>query len=143
MARKTKAFELSESDKSSLTDLLRKGVHSSRKLRRCQILLHFDDGKSGPEVAELVKASQATVYKVRDRYEAEGLDSAINEKPRAGRPNLFDGKSRASITALACSEAPQGHERWTLRLLADRAVDLELVESISHQQIKNILKKHS
>ena len=80
---------------------------------------------------------------MRDRYEAEGLDAAINEKPRPGRPNIFDGKSRASITALACSEAPQGHERWTLRLLADRAVDLELVESISHQQIKNILKKHS
>jgi transposase len=82
-----------------------------------------------------------TIRNICARYLEEGLEAAINEKPRPGAPTIFDGKAKAKITALACSEAPGGRGRWTLRLLADKAVELDLVEAISHTDVARILKK--
>ena len=83
----------------------------------------------------------ATVERIRRRYVEEGLESALNEKPRSGRSPVISGEERAKITALACTEAPEGFGQWSLRLLADKAVELNFVESISHESVGVILKK--
>jgi transposase len=85
--------------------------------------------------------SLPTVFNIKRRYLDEGLDSALHDKPRSGTPRRIEVEARAKITALACCEAPEGHARWTLRLLADRAVKLGFVDSISHNAVKEILKK--
>ena len=83
----------------------------------------------------------ATVFNIKRRYLAEGLDAALHDKPRSGQPCRIDGTARAKITALACSAAPTGHARWTLRLLADKAIELGFCESISHSTVQEVLKK--
>lgn len=85
--------------------------------------------------------STQTVFNVKRRYLQEGFEAALQGKPRSGKPPRISGEARAKITALACSQAPEGHARWTLRLLADRAVRLGFVDSISHNAVKGILKK--
>ena len=81
------------------------------------------------------------MVRVRKRFVTEGLDAAIFDKPRSGRPPLFSGKQRAEITALACSQPLKGRNRWSMRLMADRLVELEFVDTISHQTVFNVLKK--
>jgi transposase len=98
-------------------------------------------GYEQSEISHSLSVVRNTVRKICSRYIDEGLESAINEKPRSGAPSVFEGKQRAKITALACTEAPDGHSQWSLRLLADRAVELCLVEDISHTQVAKILKK--
>lgn len=93
------------------------------------------------EIATILSCAVGTVSNVKHRYEHEGLEAALREKPRSGRPVEIDGTQRAKLTALACSTAPTGHARWTLRLLADKAVELGFVEHISHNAVKEILKK--
>lgn len=85
--------------------------------------------------------SVQTIFNIKRRYLAEGLDAALQDKPRSGTPKRIAGEARAKITALACSSAPDGHARWTLRLLADRAIKLGFVDTISHNAVKEILKK--
>lgn len=94
-----------------------------------------------PEIASTLSCGIATVYNVKRRYLAEGLEAALRDKPRSGAPRRISGQARAKITALACSAAPEGHARWTLRLLADRAVELGFCDSISHNAVKELLKK--
>ena len=81
------------------------------------------------------------IFNIRRRYHKGGLERAIEEAARSGQPPKFNGKSMARITAIACSKPPEGHARWSLRLLADRVIELDIVEEISHQSIHNILKK--
>jgi transposase len=85
--------------------------------------------------------SLQTVFNIKRRYLSKGLDVALYDRPRSGKPPRIDGAARAKITALACSAAPRGHARWTLRLLADKAVELGFCESISHETVKEVLKK--
>ncbi len=92
-------------------------------------------------IADTLGLSVATVYNIKRRYLTTGLDAALTDKPRSGKPASVDGTARAKITALACSTAPDGHARWTLRLLADKAVELGFVEDISHTTVRQILKK--
>lgn len=94
-----------------------------------------------PEIARTLSCGIATVYNIKRRYEREGLEAALLDKKRSGRPQQIDGRARAQLTALACSTAPAGHARWTLRRLAARAVELGFVDSISHNAVKEILKK--
>lgn len=141
MARKREPLTLSNEARSSLKALLSSGVSSARKLRRVQILLNLDQGEHPTTIANLIGVSIPTVYGIRNRYKAEGWESAIEERSRPGKPREIDGKARAAITALACSHAPEGYQRWSLRLLADRAVKLEIVEKISHEEVRQILKK--
>jgi putative transposase len=134
--------ELSATDRNYLEHLLRKGQLGARTFKRATGLLELDRGKPLSAVATTLSVSEATVRAWRERYEQEGLQM-LHDKPRSGRPIEFDGEQRAKITALACSEAPVGHERWDLRLLADKAVELNYCESISHTQVAKILKKTS
>jgi transposase len=89
----------------------------------------------------MLRVTSATVFNIKRRFLQEGLDAALFDKPRSGKPPRIDGTQRAKITALACSKAPDGHARWSLRLLADKAIELGFVDTISHNAVKEILKK--
>lgn len=140
MAR-AKKLKLTKKDQKKLQELSRSGTLKARKLNRCRILLLKAQGKSQVEIAKLLKMSPVTVNTICQRYENEGLQGALNERPRSGKPSIFSGKQKAMITALACSSAPEGHSQWSLRLLSDKAVELKLVDSISHTEVGRILKK--
>jgi transposase len=124
-----------------LKSIVSKGSEKARKITRCRILLLCNDNKKKTEIASMLSINPNTVSNTCKRYIKEGLEAAINEKPRPGAPTLFDGKLKAKITALACSTPPEGRSQWSLRLLSDKAVELNLVDSISHTEIGNILKK--
>jgi transposase len=100
-----------------------------------------DEGLEDDEIAETLKVSKSTVCRIRKRYCEGGLDFALQEKPRSGAPNKIDGRVEAQLTLLACSDPPEGRSRWTVRLLADRLVELEVVDSISHMSVQRLLKK--
>lgn len=125
----------------ALKSIISKGIEKSRKITRCRILLLCHANKNKTTIATMLSVNPNTVSNICRRYVEEGLESAINEKPRSGAPTLFDGKVKAKITALACSTPPEGNSQWSLRLLSDKAVELSLVKSISHTQIGTILKK--
>jgi len=137
----SKLLFLSESEEAALEEMLEKGVHSVRSLKRGQVLLRLHQGSSPKQVVEQAGVSLATVYNIAQRYQQEGLDSALREKPRPGQPSKFDKALQAQLTALACSPAPDGHCRWSLRLLADKLVELRWIDSISHQAVAEQLKK--
>ena len=112
-------------------------------VQRGRMLLRLAEGVSGYTVADELGCCAQTVYQVRRRYVEQGLATALGEAPRNGGPRRFDGAQRAALTALACTPAPVGHSRWTLRLLADKAVELCLVETISRETVGQVLKKAS
>ncbi len=141
MARQTQFIQLADDERRSLKTLFRSGKGANRLQTRARILHLLDREVRPPEIAQTLSCGIATVYNVKRRYESEGLESALSDKARSGRPQRIDGQARAKLTALACSAAPAGHARWTLRLLADRAVKLGFVETISHNAVKEILKK--
>ena len=128
-------------DRTALEHFTRTGSRSVRAVERAHLLLRLADGRSGPAVAAERGVSAPTVYRVRHRYLAEGRAAALAERPRSGGPPRFGGAVRAQLTALACPQAPVGHGRWTLRLLADRAVALCRVDSIWHEPVSQVLKK--
>ena len=131
---------LFEEDKIQIENLLSKGILKVRTHKRALSLLYLDKGKSYKEVGELLTVSSNTLIIWATNYKTSGL-FFLKDKPRSGRPIKFDGKDRAKITALACSEAPDGYAQWSLRLLADRLVELEMVETISYCSVGLILKK--
>jgi putative transposase len=141
MARKTEFMQLADQERRSLKTLFRSGKSQNRQQTRARILDLLDRKVPPPQIAETLSCSLVTVYNVKNRYLAEGLEAARRDKPRSGRPVEIDGTARAKITALACSRAPAGHARWSLRLLADKAIALGFVETISHNAVKEILKK--
>ena len=112
-----------------------------RAVRRAQALLALARGIGQQAAGQAVGLSRQTVSQVRQRYAEGGWQAALAEAPRSGGPQCFDGAQRAALTALACTPAPVGHGRWTLRLLADKAVELCLVETISHETVGQVLKK--
>lgn len=148
MKKKYPVF-LTEAQREHLKSLIAAGTAPARKLTHARILLKADQSSQGPrwvdeQVAEAVEVSQPTVARVRKRYFQEGLEAALNRRP----PNReyhrkLDGEQEARLVALACSEPPEGQARWSLRLLADRLVELEIVEEVSYQTVRRILKKTS
>ena len=132
--------KLTESDHRYLTTLLSKGQLSARCFRRATALVQLHRGKTLRHVATTLSVHPITVANWRDAYNEVGLQ-CLQEKPRQGRPIRIDGHSRAQITALACTSPPEGRARWTLRLLADKAVELGYCLSLSHTQARKILKK--
>jgi len=124
-----------------LQAIIRKGKSSARAIRRAQTLLFAHEGKEDKEIASLLKCVESSVYCTRRRYCEEGLDVALREKARSGRPEKLVGKSKAHLIALACSEPPEGRACWTMQLLTDRCISLELVDSITKDTVRRILKK--
>lgn len=133
-------IKLSESDQTFLTDLLSKGTLKVQKYKRATALQLLDSGKTLVETMKILQVSYPTLLSWRDKYQSDGL-SFLDDKPRIGRPLVIDGLQRAKITALACSETPEGHADWSLRLLADKVVELGYCEHISHNHVGVILKK--
>lgn len=139
-------IKLTKKERSELACLTLAGKIGVRKLNRVKILLLADENnenghKTDKEIAEKLDVSEATAVRIRRKYVEEGLELALAEKPRSGRPPGISGEERAIVTALACSDAPEGFGRWSLRLLANKVVELELVDSISHSTVGEILKK--
>lgn len=137
---KKEHVKLTETDRAFLEALLRKGELKARAYRRAFGLLELDRGKTFTEVAKTLQVSMPSISSWAKEYRAHGLQ-VIQDQPRSGRPVVIDGQQRAKITALACSEPPKGYAQWSLRLLADKAVELGYVEEISHTKVRHILKK--
>ncbi len=139
---------LSKEERQDLTNLVRKGKVAVYRRTHAQILLLADEGEHGPryrnkEVAERVGVNHRTVSKLRQRCVKRGLDAALEREPRKrDRSRVLDGDAEAQVIALMCSESPVGQARWTLKLLGHRLVELEVVESVSHETIRQALKKH-
>jgi transposase len=139
---------LSEAEREQLKSLIAAGTAPARKLTHARILLKADQSPEGPgwvdeQVADAVEVSQPTVARVRKRYFEEGLEAALNRRaPNREYHRKLDGEQEARLIALACGEPPEGQARWSLRLLADKLVELEIVEEeVSYQTVRRILKK--
>jgi transposase len=124
-------------------DQLRDRALPRKQQYRCDILLRADEGDTDGEIADDLGVHPATVLRVRRRFAERGLDAALNDRPRPGAPPKLDGKQEAMVIALACTDAPQGRDRWSVRLLARRAVELEVVETVSRETVRRVLKKMS
>lgn len=137
---KKEHVQLRETDRTYLEKLLKKGKLPVKTYKRALALLELDRGRTFKEVASIVGVSQPTASSWASKYKATGL-AFLSDKSRPGRPTVIDGLQRAKITALACSQPPEGYERWSLRLLGDKAVQLEIVDDISYMAVSRILKK--
>jgi transposase len=140
---------LTESARAELEHLIAAGTAPARKLMHARILLKADRGPNGPgwvdtAIAEAVEVSQPTIARVRRKFVEEGVTAALNRRaPRRAYRRKLDGAQEAHLIALACSTPPEGRGRWSLRLLADRMVELEHAEEISYQTVRRLLKKTS
>lgn len=137
---KKEHVKLKEEDRKYLEELIRKGEIKVKTYNRALGLLELDRGKTYTEVAETLKKTASTVSTWAAQYKEKGLKVLVDEA-RAGRPVVIDGMQRAKITALACSDPPEGHAQWSLRLLAEKSVELGFVGEISHTEVRHILKK--
>ena len=143
MPKRSQPIELSCEEEVYLQQYVSQGKRSARAIRRAQLLLHRHAGKSPQESAELSGVSLATVYNVCHRYHAEGVKAALVERARSGQPRKLKLCHEAALTVLACSEAPAGHARWSVRLLHDKAIELGIVEDVGRDTIRLFLKKMS
>jgi transposase len=132
--------QLSPVDREYLEALISKGELKAKTYRRALSLLELDRGQTYTVVSRTVKTTIATLSTLAENYRENGLQ-ALYDQPRSGRPIEIDGEQRAKITALACSTPPEGHAEWSLRLLADKVVELGFSEQISHTHVRTILKK--
>jgi homeodomain-containing protein len=148
VANKKFIVELSGEERARLKQLISKGKASAKAILKARILLKADQGKSGEswsdaEICEALDTNISMVTRVREKLVTHGLDAVLARKKRATPPikPIFDGKAQARLTALACSEPPQGHARWNLRLLAAKVVELEIVEKAHFNTVGRALKK--
>jgi hypothetical protein len=138
---------LSDTQRDDLKRLIASGTAPARKLTHALILLKADEGAEGAgwvdeKVAEAVETSQPTVARIRRQYFEKGLDAALNRRPPSREYHRkLDGEAETRLLALACSEPPKGEARWSLRLLADKMVELEVVDDLSYQTVRRTLKK--
>ena len=144
-AKKYRVF-LSDKERKYLRKLVNTGVDKARKLTRARILLLTDESPSGlsnkdKEIMGSLGVCARTVAATRERFVEEGIEGALNEKPRSGRPREFTGREEAKLTLIACSDPPEGRNRWSVRLLADKLVEMEVVDSISRESVRKYLKK--
>ncbi len=143
MPRKKYLINLSEEERENLLQTTHKGTLRARKFKRAMILLKANEGFSDPQIMTALNVSRPCVERIRKRFVADGVERALNEDPRPGQKRKLDGRAEATLIATACSDAPNGHERWTLRLLAGKLVQLDLVDTISYETVRRTLKKTS
>jgi transposase len=132
---------LTSEEHSHLVDLTNKGKTSARVLKRAQILLLADQGYQDETIASILMVGESTVHRTRQRYVEEGVELALSERPRSGREKKLTASSEAFLIATACSDPPSGREGWTMQLLADRLISLQLIDSISDETVRTTLKK--
>ena len=145
--RKRHIVVLSEEERARLHTMIGRGVAPAGSLTHARILLKANQGEAGPgwtdaAIAVAVEVNPATVARIRQRYVTGGLEAALHRKPPAREYHRrLDGQQEAHLVALACSPPPEGRKRWTLRLLADRLVELEVIESVSYETVRQTLKQ--
>jgi len=131
---------LTEEEREQLRSITRTGKHSARIMRRAQILLWSDEGKQDKEIVALVGCTPLTVASIRERWVKE---NRLEDLPRLGSKPMLDAKQESLLIALACSDAPDGRDEWTMQLLANKLVELKVVERISDETVRRALKKTS
>jgi len=146
MAKEIKYIvRLNSEERQQLLDLVNAGKRAAATMTKARVLLKADaDGPawSDPEISEALDVSLSTIHRVRQTFVEEGLEAALYRKKPTGRQyRKLDGAEEARLIAVACSKPPDGRSRWTLQLLADKLVDLEIVDSISRECVRNTLKK--
>ena len=134
-------IKLIKKEKVILETLIKKGTAKAREITRARTLLLSDSGEKVSTISRVLSINPATVRNIKSYYLAGGLDSALYDAPRPGAPSKFTAKDEAAIQALACTDAPEGHAKWSLRLLAKNAVQIDNIDSISAAQVDRILKK--
>ena len=133
--------ELTESQKRRLSEVAHRGKSPARTVKRALALLKADEGQIDNRIADALSISRRTVVRIRKRFCEEGLESALVERARPGQKRKLDERAEAHLVAIACSDPPEGHAHWTLKLLADKAVELGYVESIARETMRQSLKK--
>jgi len=145
--KKLYRVKLLAEERAQLEGMLSKGKAAARTLMHARILLKADEGVAGPrlsddQIAEAVEVNRSTVERVRMRCVEEGVEAALRPRPsRQVHPRKLDGVQEAHLVVLACSPAPKGRNRWSLRLLADKLVELEVVDDVSYETVRRTLKK--
>lgn len=143
MPAKLYRVNLTPEERQELLELTSKGRINARKMKRAQVLLKADEGLKDEAIMAAVNVSRPMVERTRKRLVEGGLNKALNEDPRPGAKRKLDGRAEAHLIALTCSEPPDDHDHWALRLLADKLVELGVVESVSYETVRQTLKKMS
>jgi DNA-binding MarR family transcriptional regulator len=141
MPAKKYKVKLEADEREQLLEMTRKGEIGARKMKRAQILLKADESWKDKDIIEALNTSRSTVERTRKRFVEGGLNKALNEDSRPGQRVKLAGNAEAHLVALTCSDAPGGRDHWPLRLLADKLVELGVVESISHETVRQTMKK--
>ena len=135
--------DLTDEERNRLRQLVRSGKHSARRIRYGHVLLKAHAGWTDQKISEALDIGIRTVQRIRQRFVEEGMEVALGARSRKPKPyrRKLDGRQEAQLIALACSEAPEGRTRWTLRMLADRMVELCYVDTVCHETVRRVLKK--
>jgi transposase len=142
MSQKKYLVNLSDEEVNELETLLRTGKHSARKQTRARILLQVHDGQTDQAIAQNLRVNLSTVERTREKYVfADSLETALKDRPQPAKARKLDANAEAFLIATACSDAPNGRAEWTMQLLADRLVEVGMVESISDETVRQTLKK--
>jgi transposase len=132
---------LSAEERALCLEITKKGQAPARVVNRAHVLLLADDGAFDKDTAAALHIGPSTVGRTRKRFAEGGLEAALDDRPHPGAARKLDGKQEAFLIALTCSNPPEGRERWTLHLLAGKMVELEVVDSLSHETVRRVLKK--
>jgi transposase len=139
--RKKYLVTLTEAERTTLHDLTKKGKVAARKLTRAHVLLQADAGATDDTIAAALHIGRATVERIRKRFVEQSFEAALSERPRPGARRKLDGKAEATLVAWTCSTPPDDRTCWTMQLLADKLVELKVVDSISDETVRRTLKK--
>jgi transposase len=145
MPQKKKTVTLTPNEQHELETFVAHGTKSAREITRARILLLAQDGRRATAIAQTLGVSRGTIDNVYKRYQQKKartpLVEVLQEEPRSGRPLKFDGRVEAQVAMIACSDPPVGRSRWTLHLIADKLVTLDVLDAISHASVRQLLKK--
>jgi hypothetical protein len=141
MSNEKYVVSLRDDERKVLTDLITKGTGKARRITRAHILLLADEDRPDETIGATLHTSVSTIERTRKRFVEGNVDGALNDKPHPKRGRKLDGKGRARLVATACSTPPEGHAKWTMQLLADRLIELKIVEAISDETVRLELKK--
>lgn len=140
---KKKVFKLQVSDADYLESFIKKGKKNAREIERGYILLALDKGKTQQDIMDFYNVGRTSIWRLKSKYEEEGLESALKDLPRSGQPSKYKDKEEAEIIALACTKAPEGRARWTLRLMERHLRKTKGMRTINRETIRLTLKKRN
>ena len=134
-------IKLTKDEIKTLENLVKKGIAKAREITRARVLLLLNDDEKVSDIARMLSINPTTVRNIKEYYRNSGIEGAIYDAPRPGAPSKFTAKDEAAIQSLACTDAPKGHAKWSVRLLAKNAIEIKGIDSISPAQVNRILKK--